>query len=233
MSGWRQYAQATPGEFTLAKFYAQMSLQFKNQDAKRKASIKLHTLSQKQSSFEDYYTTFQKLLYESGTNHTWSDEDKITRFQQGMNFKTQKATLSITKDTFVDYVREAKVIAERQAAMETRSNGWRGNGNNSRNNNNRNGTPAPAHDQMDWEPAVGAIGARRARWVDESELQRRRESNLCFRCGASDHSVRRCPHLPAIRPGNRRSPNHRVARFAEAAQLESEDEQEEEDQGKE
>jgi len=43
-------------------------------------------------------------------------------------------------------------------------------------------------------------GKKRAKWVDEPELEKRREKKLCFRCGGDGHRVRDCSFAPAIRP---------------------------------
>lgn len=41
---------------------------------------------------------------------------------------------------------------------------------------------------------------QRAKWVESTEIARRREKRLCYRCGADGHRLRECPYLPAIKP---------------------------------
>ena len=41
-------------------------------------------------------------------------------------------------------------------------------------------------------------GKRRAKWVDAAERERRRERQLCFRCGASGHRIKECPYGPPL-----------------------------------
>ncbi|CCC14572.1 hypothetical protein SMACR_09652 [Sordaria macrospora] len=44
--------------------------------------------------------------------------------------------------------------------------------------------------------------SKRAKWVSEKERQKRRDNNLCLRCGASGHYVGSCPYQPAVPPSN-------------------------------
>ena len=64
---------------------------------------------------------------------------------------------------------------------------------------------------MDWEPIRVAkavpkedrdrhLQGKRAKWVDQAELDRRRAESRCFRCGRSECRVERCPLKPAKRP---------------------------------
>ncbi|KAJ5571813.1 retrotransposon gag protein [Penicillium sp. DV-2018c] len=71
-------------------------------------------------------------------------------------------------------------------------------------------------DEMDWEPTVSAnkvrprenrnraTNGKRAKWVAEEEITRRREEGLCLRCGEEDHFVSNCPYRPAERPSSSR-----------------------------
>lgn len=226
MNPWVQSAQSAPELFTLDNFFAQMRLQFKDEDRQRKASDALIALKQGQSTFEDYYAKFQRLLYESGNALTWDDNNKIGRFQFGMSTALQRATVAVIGTTFESYVSSVKIIAERLAAIDRKTGNWRNN-----NANNRT-SPTSNRDAMDWEstnreatnPAVKATSNRRAKWVDERELQRRKENRLCLRCSSSEHFIPRCPYLPAKRP-----PTPKVSRVTEPPQLEDTPEAEEEE----
>jgi hypothetical protein len=46
----------------------------------------------------------------------------------------------------------------------------------------------------------GVGGKQRAKWVDTSERERRREKKLCFRCGAGGHQIKECPYASAVQP---------------------------------
>jgi hypothetical protein len=43
-------------------------------------------------------------------------------------------------------------------------------------------------------------GKRRAKWVDATERDKRREKGPCFRCGGSGHRIRERPYAPPMQP---------------------------------
>ena len=65
---------------------------------------------------------------------------------------------------------------------------------------------------MDWEPTRTAPVAAgraarsrdqnepRAKWVSQQEMARRKEANLCLRCGSGDHYIGQCHLGPAKKP---------------------------------
>src|SRR5947207_1208491 len=64
---------------------------------------------------------------------------------------------------------------------------------------------------MDWEPTRAAVTTptnsgqkRRARWVSQEEMDKRRQEGRCFRCGASGHQLAGCEFLPPRRPAEAR-----------------------------
>ena len=65
-------------------------------------------------------------------------------------------------------------------------------------------------DAMDWEPSIIVQRARtertgskqRAQWVSKEEIQRRRDNELCYRCGKGDHISPECNLKPAKRPND-------------------------------
>jgi hypothetical protein len=73
-------------------------------------------------------------------------------------------------------------------------------------------TPPPRRgspDEMDWEPTKISrmvqkqnekLNGKRAKWVNQEELDRRRSEGRCFRCGRTGCSVGECPLLPPRRP---------------------------------
>lgn len=48
-------------------------------------------------------------------------------------------------------------------------------------------------------PATKSNG-KRARWVTQAEMDKRKEKGLCYRCGAEGHRANQCPYLPAQKP---------------------------------
>ncbi len=81
-------------------------------------------------------------------------------------------------------------------------------------------TPAPAA-EMEWEAtkvsqarsAVDqALRGKRAKWVSQQELDKRRAEKRCFRCGRSDCRLERCPLKPARPPTSTSTSTTRVTR---------------------
>ncbi|KAK4171223.1 hypothetical protein QBC36DRAFT_199796, partial [Triangularia setosa] len=65
---------------------------------------------------------------------------------------------------------------------------------------------AAAVDEMDWEPtkisqaihrANKELKGKRAKWVDQSEIDRRKSEGRCLRCGRTGCKISKCPLLPA------------------------------------
>ena len=53
---------------------------------------------------------------------------------------------------------------------------------------------------MDWEHTKKI----RAKWVPREEYLKRKEKNLCLRCGSNQHLRPKCPYLGAIPPSSTR-----------------------------
>ncbi|KAK3329168.1 hypothetical protein B0H66DRAFT_609858 [Apodospora peruviana] len=90
----------------------------------------------------------------------------------------------------------------------------------------------PAVDNMDWEPtrisqaihkANEKLKGKRAKWVDQAEIDRRKSEGRCLRCGRTGCRVNKRPLLPARRP--ELSNKTKVARFRPVLKAEVEDEE--------
>ena len=68
---------------------------------------------------------------------------------------------------------------------------------------------------MDTTPGA----ARRAKWVSQEEILRRRTEKLCLRCGASGHHVAACPYSPARNPSYRGTKTGAITRTTSGPQL--------------
>jgi hypothetical protein len=72
-------------------------------------------------------------------------------------------------------------------------------------------------DEMDWTPTVNAHrtdARKRAKWVSPEEIERRRKTNCCLRCGSDEHYISKCNRAPAERPTSSRVAAGRVAEGA-------------------
>jgi hypothetical protein len=91
--------------------------------------------------------------------------------------------------------------------------------------------PTNAVDTMDWEPTRvnrmaqtdDHLRGKRAKWVDQAEMTKRRREGRCLRCGRSECQIANCPLLPARRPRAGNTNQTRVNKVYQAA-LEDEDE---------
>jgi hypothetical protein len=83
---------------------------------------------------------------------------------------------------------------------------------NSNSNRNRSWQPRPSGQQQQ-QPRTTSQGGdamdidkaplwtgKRAKWVNQNEIDRRRQYQLCIRCGGNNHRIRDCPLAPATRP---------------------------------
>lgn len=91
-------------------------------------------------------------------------------------------------------------------------------------------------DEMDREPtkisqailkANEELKGKRAKWVDQDEIARRKEEGRCLRCGRTGCRVAKCPLLPPRRP---RLLETGVKRFKPVTKAEIEEEDEGADQ---
>ena len=62
-------------------------------------------------------------------------------------------------------------------------------------------------DEMDWTPTVNAHrteARKRAKWVSPEEIEHRRKTHCCLRCGSDEHFIGKCNRAPAERPTSSR-----------------------------
>ena len=175
----------------------------------------------------EYFTEFRKLVLEAGGTH-WPDEILKAYLEAGLSQELQRSMIGLgsTSQSFKDYCTELKRVSDQLEAFNLRNSGkrtqqgwWRGQnkvgsaGSTSRQPGSKQPKPTtPQHDDMDWEPTGPAKAAqgRRVKWVNDQEMQKRKEEYRCLRCGDSTHLIAQCPWLPPRRP----------ARFAKPAQQE-------------
>jgi hypothetical protein len=75
-----------------------------------------------------------------------------------------------------------------------RNNNWK---NSNQNQNNNNSGSNSSNKKDDYGPAPMQIGSQRRGPLTPEEQKRRRENNLCFYCGSSNHQRKDCPVAPA------------------------------------
>ncbi|KAK4220780.1 hypothetical protein QBC38DRAFT_524797 [Podospora fimiseda] len=101
---------------------------------------------------------------------------------------------------------------------------------------NRQTVESVTAEEMDWEPtrinqavhkANKELKGKRAKWVEQAEINRRRSEGRCLRCGRTGCKIDRCPLLPAKRP--QLTNETRVGKSKPVLKAEVEEEDEESD----
>jgi hypothetical protein len=186
---------------TMKEMWDFMDSRFKDPYAEERAMDKLNAARQGKKSVREYQQEFEEQLLITGIE--LPDLQKKSLFTRGLNLELQKNMVGMTRDvSFEALVDNAILMSDNLYRISLVSKGhpsapgmWR--------------QPAPPSqpavvepDTMDWQPTLSHQGAaqKRAKWVSPKELQHRRESHLCFRCGASNHIISACPYQPARRP---------------------------------
>lgn len=214
--------QGTPYLANADSFLQRLDFLFRDPQAKERAQRKLEVLRQGSRSFLEVFTEWQSLLMESGGG-CWPDDAKKISLDRILNDDLSRAMITVPSQTdFELYCSALKELDEKLRAYKSRIGASR------RSEYNRPGieqptrthyrppipftdatqvetVQKPAVDPMDWQPTPATIMStrtQRAKWVTQGELDERRRSGYCFRCGASTHRVRNCPYQPARRPAS-------------------------------
>lgn len=167
-------------------------------NAKEQANNKLNTMSQKKEAFATFLPKFERTLAEAGGGE-WTDEVKINTLKRTLNQELRKSLIYIPThpEQYNDFIQTLQTIASRLAAFDQEP---------------RKPTaptvPKPIIDEMDWQPSTNKVQAfannqdepKRAQWVSKDTLERRKNSNLCLRCGGKGHFISSCRLLPAKLP---------------------------------
>jgi len=146
--------------------------------------------------FSAFLPRFEKALADAG-GMAWPDEVKRSHLDGAMTFELRRLTITMPPiATYGAYVNEILRVSDlyrstMRYAPREQSTAHRGTG-----------------DAMDWEPTRAAAAAplrdgqkkKRAQWVDQKEMEKRRQDGRCFRCGASGHRIDKCEFLEARPP---------------------------------
>lgn len=214
--------QGTPEMANSDAFLSRVEFVFKDPQAKERAQRKLDALRQGSKPFLESFTEWQSLLLESGGG-SWPDDAKKVSLDRILSDDLVRAMITVpSQPDFESYCSILKETDDRLRAYKARSAksrdvaaqgaprpNWRRQTDGVRpatDDQRPSGQKIlyePSVESMEWEPApakVLASGTRRAKWVSKEELDNRRQTRRCFRCGASNHRVRECPYEPARQP---------------------------------
>ena len=166
-------------------------------NAEERANNRLNTMTQGKEAFATFLPKFERTLAEAGGG-AWADQVKINTLKRMLNQELRRSLvyISVHPTAYNDFTRTLSTLASRLAALNTKSTTT---------------TPTPAttdSDKMDWEPSMNKAQAptnsqseqKRAQWVSKDTLEKRKNNNLCLRCGGRGHFISNCRLLPAKPP---------------------------------
>src|SRR5271155_6082468 len=166
---------------------------------RRKAQRAVETLrTMKQGPkelFSAFLPRFEKAFADAG-GMAWPDEVKRSHLDGALTFELHRLTITMPPvATYGAYVNEILRVSDlyrsamRHAPKEQSTA--------------RQGAGEP----MDWEPTRAGAAApsqgsqkKRAKWVSQEELDKRRQERRCLRCGVPGHYIPDCEFLQARRP---------------------------------
>ena len=193
----------TPGA-SASKILKYLDDVFGDRHKTQRAVESLRTMKQSsKEAFSAFLPRFEKALADAG-GMAWPDEVKRSHLDGALAFELRRLAIVMPiAATYGDYVSELLRVSDLyRATMKHAPKG-----------------PSAGHrgddDSMDWEPTRAAAAApkggqkKRARWVSQEEIDKRRQAGSCLRCSSPDHYVADCELLPARRPTwSRTDPNH-------------------------
>ena len=213
---WVETYQNDAAKFTKENFFKHLRIAFKDPAAQKKALLRLNSLQQGSRPFIELLQEVDQLLLEAG-GHSWDDDVKKGYLITAMNPALRDRLATVEEaDSYEEYCQQVKRITDKLT-----DNKYYRSVNTTPGHTTPNARPAPyrqqastatstpvapVNDPMDWEPSTARsgrpTGAKRAKWVTEEEIQRRRQNGNCLRCGAPGHRIAQCPFLPARRPSH-------------------------------
>lgn len=197
------------------KFLEFCDQQFGDAQSQSRKRTAFRRYRQKDTPFTAFYADWIRMLREAGYDRM-EDQVKIDWLNEAINQTLWRDTRAVTvlAKTFDDNVRVIGQVADQLEARYTkpygsgqnqqqRKSGGDGETSFQWSRSSGSGESTRDPDKMDWEPTPRIAVGRRARWVDDKERRRRKDSNLCLRCGSDTHFIPKCPVLPARRPAEK------------------------------
>jgi hypothetical protein len=202
------------GAFDPSAFLTYLSSCYGDPNLKQRALGRLAELRQRdKESFATFLPKFERELADSG-GVTWPDEVRINSLQQCLNQGMTELLLnqrSMPAD-YLEYIRELQVLGtnlDRKLHQARRSHPSSQTRSLSPDQSAKPNSSAAKADEMDWEAtkisraiqrANEELVGKRAKWVDQAEIDRRRKEGRCLRCGRTGCWLDKCPLQPAKRP---------------------------------
>jgi hypothetical protein len=165
-------------------------------NSEERANNRLNTMNQGKENFATFLPKFERTLAEAGGS-AWTDQVKINTLKRMLNQELRKSLVYIPNHptTYGEFIRTLQTLASRLAALNPR-------------NTTTTTSTTTNSDTMEWEPSVNKTQTptttndeqKRAQWVSKDTLEKRKNGNLCLRCGGKGHFISSCKLLPAKPP---------------------------------
>jgi hypothetical protein len=219
-------------------------------NAQARAIDRLRSLRQKPyESFAAFLPKFEKELADGGGGE-WTDAVRVNYLEGALNDTMRDRLISVTTlpGRYPEYVQALQTIGSRLDSLNIAKRQAKSSTTGQRSPSpDRTAPPkavttAATEDTMDWEPTRTGKGSsskdrhlkgKRAKWVDQAELDKRREERRCYRCSRSECRIERCPLKPAWRPTSGAKRGTPVAVTEAAIEEEESSDRTSEDSGKE
>ena len=199
VDSWVAAMQAT-GSLSVEGLVEQLKAAYEDNESSERAARKLNVMRQGSKPFGSFLAEFDRTLMDAG-GLGWMDQVKKTFLSNCLSAELQAAIVATpTPLLYREYCSMLQTVSTNLEAVKKRK----------QREGSRRTIAYPtateivaASDTMDWEPArttlVASAQARRAQWVPQDVIDKRRLNKRCLRCGADDHFVRECTLLPATR----------------------------------
>jgi hypothetical protein len=197
-SSWVDSVQST-NQMTTEGLISQLRAAYDDNDTAERASRKLNQIRQGSKSFSAFLAEFDRTLLDAG-GISWADQVKKTFLSNCLSYDLQNAIVATPiPSTYREYCTLLHTVSTNLEALQRRKGKDKG----TATGPSYTADTPQSGDSMDWEPSAtvtAAVQTRRAQWVSQEILNKRRETGQCLRCGGKGHFVRQCTLLPAVRP---------------------------------
>ena len=184
---------------TTAEFWAFLEDHYTDSLREEKARRKLQTMKQKNTPIQTFNSKFMEFAYDAGEED--SKDMLKTRYLSALrpDLMDRMVTVEIPSNWTLAQLMQRVVGIEENLFRAKMGRSFQ----------NRK---APTEDAMDWQPTSALAGRphknekgapskkKAAKWVSPQEFAKRKEKNLCLRCGKSGHHARSCELGPAEKP---------------------------------
>jgi hypothetical protein len=215
-----------------ATLLARLDLLYGDRDREQKAIQALHHIKQGEyESFASFYSKFEREIGNANAE-SWPDNSKMSYLRHALNDRLKQALVPVGRlevDTYLGLVTKCEELSN---SMELLGQWKKQGSNRQQKTAAERPEPRPQpevrrEEMMEWEPAptpstqINTMRPRknvngfpskrpqdklllgkRAKWVDQTEIDNRLKEGRCLRCRRTDCRVAMCPLAAPKRPGS-------------------------------